>query len=206
MNELIVIEKREINGKEEQTVNARELHAFLKVGKDFSNWIKDRIRQYNLVEHQDFVSIETFSAPHLEIAKSRPQKMIDYHITITAALVLIAKERGSARDQILNLLLEKAGETDELWRAVMDFEIPESVPDTMYVYAIKNQLTGNIKLGISKDPEARLKQLQVGNDGRLKLVACKVAHNRFADEKLAHRNNRDIFVLGEWFEPSAKLN
>jgi len=26
-----------------ETVNARDLHAFLEVGKDFSTWIKDRI-------------------------------------------------------------------------------------------------------------------------------------------------------------------
>ncbi|MBN6742789.1 antA/AntB antirepressor family protein [Acidithiobacillus sp. MC6.1] len=45
MNELIVLEQQEINGEVEQTVNARELHTFLEVGKDFSNWIKDRINQ-----------------------------------------------------------------------------------------------------------------------------------------------------------------
>ena len=37
------------------SVNARELHATLEVGKDFSTWIKGRIEQYGFVEGEDFV-------------------------------------------------------------------------------------------------------------------------------------------------------
>lgn len=39
-----------------RAVNARELHAFLGVGKDFSSWIKERISKYGFVENQDFSS------------------------------------------------------------------------------------------------------------------------------------------------------
>lgn len=38
-----------------QTVNARDLHAFLEVGRDFSNWLKDRIEQYGFIENVDYV-------------------------------------------------------------------------------------------------------------------------------------------------------
>lgn len=34
------------NAEGDATVNARDLHTFLEVGKDFSNWIKDRIQQH----------------------------------------------------------------------------------------------------------------------------------------------------------------
>ena len=37
-----------------QTVNARDLHAFLGVGKDFSTWVNDRIQKYGFVEHHDY--------------------------------------------------------------------------------------------------------------------------------------------------------
>lgn len=50
MNEIIKIEER--NGI--QVVSARELHQFLMNGKDFSNWIKDRIEKYEFVVNQDF--------------------------------------------------------------------------------------------------------------------------------------------------------
>lgn len=50
MKELIKITEQ--NG--ERAVNARELHRFLKVGRDFSTWIKERINQYEFVENQDY--------------------------------------------------------------------------------------------------------------------------------------------------------
>lgn len=38
-----------------QTVNARDLHTFLEVGRDFTNWIKGRIEEYSFNEYTDFV-------------------------------------------------------------------------------------------------------------------------------------------------------
>lgn len=52
MNELIKIEERE--GK--RVVNARELHQFLGNKRKFSDWIKQRIEQYDFLENQDFCS------------------------------------------------------------------------------------------------------------------------------------------------------
>ena len=56
MNELIALNQSTINGELQQTVNARELHAFLESKQDFSTWIKNRIEQYGFVENQDFIS------------------------------------------------------------------------------------------------------------------------------------------------------
>ena len=49
-----VIQQHEIL---EQAVNARELHGFLEVGKDFSNWIKGRISKYDFIEGVDFIRV-----------------------------------------------------------------------------------------------------------------------------------------------------
>lgn len=35
-------------------MSARDLHAFLRVGKDFSTWIKVQIARARFLEHQDF--------------------------------------------------------------------------------------------------------------------------------------------------------
>lgn len=86
--------------------------------------------------------------------------------------------------------------------ALNNFEVPDDLPD-MYVYAIRESETGCIKLGISKHPEERLKQLQVGNSQKLELVAYKKAENRFKDEKLAHSDNQDKRIRGEWFSSEA---
>ena len=52
--ELIKITQNEQN---EQTVNARNLHEFLEVGRDFSNWFKDRVEKYGFEEGEDFSPI-----------------------------------------------------------------------------------------------------------------------------------------------------
>lgn len=44
----------ELGGQTVPVVDARELHAFLQVGKDFSTWIKDRIAQYGFEQGRDF--------------------------------------------------------------------------------------------------------------------------------------------------------
>lgn len=51
-NELIPISDN--NGK--KAVNARDLHAFLESKRDFSTWIKDRIKSYDFVEGVDYQS------------------------------------------------------------------------------------------------------------------------------------------------------
>ncbi|AMA49442.1 antA/AntB antirepressor family protein [Flavobacterium covae] len=56
MNQLISISQQ--NGN--QVVNARELHDFLEVGRDFSNWIKNRIEEYGFIEDQDFSLLANF--------------------------------------------------------------------------------------------------------------------------------------------------
>ena len=51
-NELIPISDN--NGK--RAVNARDLHSFLESKRDFSTWIKDRIKSYDFIEGVDFQS------------------------------------------------------------------------------------------------------------------------------------------------------
>jgi phage anti-repressor protein len=53
MNELIPISEH--NGK--KAVSARSLHAFLESKRQFADWIKDRIKKYDLVENQDYVTL-----------------------------------------------------------------------------------------------------------------------------------------------------
>ena len=43
--QLITLHTRSINEQSVDTVNARELHTFLELGRDFSNWIKARINR-----------------------------------------------------------------------------------------------------------------------------------------------------------------
>lgn len=66
-----------------------------------------------------------------------------------------------------------------------------------YLYFIQSDATGMIKIGRSKYPEKRLKQLQTGNPNKLKLIAC------FKDlgwkEKIIHEKLKSWSESGEWF-------
>ena len=48
MNELIPLQPQTINGNAVETVSARTLHEFLEVGRDFSNWIKNTDRGFEV--------------------------------------------------------------------------------------------------------------------------------------------------------------
>ena len=45
----------EIGGQATQLVDARLLHQFLEVAKDFSTWIKGRIAEFEFAEGEDYL-------------------------------------------------------------------------------------------------------------------------------------------------------
>jgi anti-repressor protein len=77
-----------------QMCDARALHTFMGVLRDFSNWIKGRIRKFAFVEGVDFVTVETLSSPDLANAKSRTQVMTDYHLSLNMAKELSMVENN----------------------------------------------------------------------------------------------------------------
>jgi len=94
-NELIPIGYQEINGETVQTVNARDLHAFLGIGKVFGAWIQDRIKHYKFVNNQDFIVV--FSNPGKNTKGGRPSK--DYHLTLDMAKeVAMAENNAKGRE------------------------------------------------------------------------------------------------------------
>lgn len=54
MNQLIPTFTGKLAGEQQTLVNARDLHSVLGVGKDFTNWIKDRIATYGFTEGEEF--------------------------------------------------------------------------------------------------------------------------------------------------------
>jgi len=94
IEEVIKIEKAEIEGKEINAVNARDLHKFLEIGKAFRAWISERIKQFDFIVNQDFVIIDNLSRPNSDSPKSRPQIIKDYYISLHMAKELSMIERN----------------------------------------------------------------------------------------------------------------
>lgn len=96
-----VVSVGQIGGETIQTVNARDLHAFLEVGKDFSTWIKDRIDGYGFTEKLDF---EVFTETGENPSGGRPAK--EYAISIDMAKELAMVERNAKGKQVRQYFIE----------------------------------------------------------------------------------------------------
>lgn len=86
MNELIPITEKAINNESIQTVNARELHAFLQVKSRFNDWFANRINDYDFLENQDFIAVTKNLVSG--------GKMIDYFLSLDMGKELSMVERN----------------------------------------------------------------------------------------------------------------
>lgn len=91
---LIPVINSHINGKEIQTVSSRKLHSFLKVGRDYTSWIKGRIKQYGFIEGSDYFIVENLSSPKRGSTKFRQQIEHDYIVSLNMGKELSMVERN----------------------------------------------------------------------------------------------------------------
>lgn len=119
-----------IDGEEINAVDARELHAFLEVGKDFSTWIKDRIDQYGFAQGKDYV---VFDSPVSGNQKGRggDRRSIGYALTIDMAKEVAMVERNEKGKQARLYFIEMEREAKTL--ATL---IPQSLPDALRYAAL----------------------------------------------------------------------
>lgn len=124
MNDLIKLTAQTIGGEVQQTVNARELHAFLEVGKDFSTWIKDRIEKYGFVEDVDYVKIDS---PKMGNQKGGDRRSIEYYISLSMGKELGMVERSDKGREIRQYFIRCEKELKEVQQrmpALPDFTNP----------------------------------------------------------------------------------
>ncbi len=76
-------------------VNARDLHAFLQVGKRFASWIQERIGKYEFVENEDFVCVSQNRETQRKDGQQGITQVIDYHITLDMAKELSMVENNA---------------------------------------------------------------------------------------------------------------
>lgn len=88
MNELFNLKAMEIAGHQIRAVDARELHAFLEVGRVFASWITDRIEQGCFVEGKDYVLTVTKTGVRSNVVQK------DYAISVSMAKELSMLERN----------------------------------------------------------------------------------------------------------------
>ncbi|MFT1618248.1 antA/AntB antirepressor family protein [Enterobacter kobei] len=83
--------------------DARDLHAFLSVGKIFAAWIKDRIADYGFIENQDYVLLSNTGKQN---SGRGGHNRKDYHLTLDTAKELAMVERNEKGRQIRRYFIE----------------------------------------------------------------------------------------------------
>ncbi|EHI3195842.1 antA/AntB antirepressor family protein [Salmonella enterica] len=80
--EIIPVISGVIGRQKTEIVSAKSLHSALGVKRDFTTWIKDRIKRYCFIEGVDYVVVENLSSPKRGSSKSRQQTEHDYLISL----------------------------------------------------------------------------------------------------------------------------
>ncbi len=92
MKELIAIQKSAIGEGTVNTVNARDLHSFLDVKRQFSKWIDDQVGRARLLEGRDFIKVV-----EKDYLSKTGQTKTEYFLTIEAGkhiAMLSGTEKG----------------------------------------------------------------------------------------------------------------
>ncbi|EHZ3391364.1 antA/AntB antirepressor family protein [Salmonella enterica] len=101
--QLIPVFNGTINNEPVLLCDARDLHAFLDVGKDFSTWIKSRIAEYGFVENQDFILLPKNGEQ--KVGRGGHNRK-DYHFTLDTAKETAMVERNEKGRQIRRYFIE----------------------------------------------------------------------------------------------------
>jgi len=98
--ELIKVEKSE-GGK--QVVSARDLHEFLEIGTDFTNWCK-RMFEYGFQNNVDYVITKIGEPDNQAVANPNPK--VDYAITLDCAKEIAMIQRTDKGKQARQYFIE----------------------------------------------------------------------------------------------------
>ena len=103
MNELIPLQPQTIDGNAVETVSARELHAFVEVGKDFSTWIKNRLETLGSIENEDYLVVQEVF-PKMGEKGGRPKT--EYYLTLDVAKHLAMMEKNDKGKEVRDYFIE----------------------------------------------------------------------------------------------------
>lgn len=102
---LPILQSDENNSK----VNARDLHKQLKSGRQFTDWIENRIEVYQLIKDVDYCTVSHFYET-VKNSSLQPKETLDYILTLDCAKQLAMVERTDIGTLVRRyfIIIEKA--------------------------------------------------------------------------------------------------
>ena len=109
-------------------------------------------------------------------------------------------------------IIQKGRRMEILFNQI-DIYLKEDDPENSYIpvnresiklYFIQEGMRGPIKIGLSKDPQERLKALQTGNSKKLRML-WYIEPKTLEVESILHKAFDEHRICGEWFYPNGDL-
>ncbi|WP_273719104.1 MULTISPECIES: antA/AntB antirepressor family protein [Bartonella] len=119
MNTLIEIREQVIDQETVQTVNARDLHAFLEIKSEFRNWIKNRIKECKFLENINFITLTKNLVSG--------GKVKEYHITLDMAKHLSMIERNDKGHEARQYFIKCERLLKQVVTPQVDYSKPEAL-------------------------------------------------------------------------------
>lgn len=130
-HELVPVITADIGPRIVNAVNARDLHAYLQVGRDFSTWFKDRVEEYGFIEGEEY-------SPVLGNIPTGPGKpRIDYFVTVSMAKELAMVERTDKGREVRRYFIA----CEEKWQMV---QVVAGKRDILLETCLKEAGRGNV--------------------------------------------------------------
>jgi phage anti-repressor protein len=191
-NELIPVYQNE---KQERLVDARELHEFLEVGRDFTTWIKDKINKYDFIENYDYAVTLTKTGERQNVIKH------DYILKLDMAKEVAMVENNERGKQVRRYFIE----VEKRYREIKTQE-QKRIIQREAGKVVRNMLTDTIKERIPDSPN---KHFMYPNYTKLiyKILFNKTVSELRAERGLSKKDNlREHFNADELKEIQALEN
>ncbi|AGF75767.1 anti-repressor protein [Bartonella vinsonii subsp. berkhoffii str. Winnie] len=172
MNTLIPISEQTIDQETVQTVNARDLHAFLGITSKFADWIKNRIKECKFLENINFITL----SKNLE----NGGKIKEYHITLDMAKHLSMIERNDKGHQAREYFIECKKLAKQITTPQIDYSKPEALLGVLN--HLQNQIEQKDHVIAELEPKAKALEGLKRSDGLFGLIeAAKMLEVRPKD-------------------------
>ena len=111
MNDLIAISETNIGADVVKTVNARDLHSFLEVGRDFTTWLSGRLEQFDFVENVDYTCTTKRGSSNNQALTTIGSLIAggnkkEFHLTLDTAKELSMVERNAKGKEARKYFIE----------------------------------------------------------------------------------------------------
>ena len=186
-------------------VEGAELTTTSKVICDvFGKVHRNLLRDIDMLRCSDEFKLNNFEESYYVSPQNK--KIRCYNLTIDAVLFLctgFTGDRAAKKKETLMSLFKESVSFGSILDAIKNIDIED---EDLFIYVAKEELSNRYKIGISKNPSKRLKQLNVGNPETLVLIHKHKASQGFKEETLIHKILEKKSIRSEWFKSDSDLS